>query len=181
MVICFHHRCTGIPFHQSILSIEIYAMRKTSPLKSLQRIHTAMLSGMVLFCIVSAVVHLSGRLNANPNLNKILQVVVLAVSFVCIKTGLTVFNRKLQLIPAEMPLLDKISLYRTAALIKWALMEIPVLLSVACFMITRNYAFIVLAFVLMLLFAFQGPLRQKIMLELQINHAELSALETNSE
>ena len=139
----------------------------------MQRIHTSMLAGMVLFCIVSAVVHIPGRMAANANLNKILQVIVLAVSFILIKTGLTIFERKLRAIPGNAPMLQKIASYKTAAIIKWAMIELPVLLSVVSFLITRNYAFIVLAFGLMLLFAFQGPVKQKIMLQLQISEEEV--------
>jgi hypothetical protein len=144
----------------------------------LQRIHTAMLSGMVLFCIVSAVVHIPGRLAANGNLNKILQVIVLAVSFILIKTGLTIFERKLQAIPRNTPLLKKMASYKTAAIIKWAMIEVPVLLSVVSFLVTRNYAFIVLAFGLMVMFAFQGPVKQKIMLQLQIPEDEITQPES---
>jgi hypothetical protein len=133
-----------------------------------------MLSGMVLFCIVSAVVHLPVRAISNTNLNKILQVTVLAVSFILIKTGLTIFNRKAASIPVTAAAPKKISLYKTAAIIKWAMMEMPVLLSIVSFMVTRNYALIILAFALMLVFAFQGPVKQKIMLDLQITEEQLS-------
>ncbi len=152
-------------------------MRKISPFKSLQRIHTAMLSGIVLFCIVSAIVHLPGRQFANGNLNKILQVVVLAISFILIKTGVTTFNRQLQSIQADLATDKKMGLYKTAAIIKWAMMEAPVLLSVISFMLTRNYAFMVLAFVLMVLFALHGPVRQNILLQLQISEEEARQLE----
>ena len=152
-------------------------MRKTSPLKSLQRIHTAMLAGMVVFAIVSAVVHLRGQLASNTNLNKILQVSVLAISFILIKTGLNLFNKKLQSIDANATALQKINAYKTAAIIKWVMMEVPVLLSVISFMFTRNYAFMVLAFVLMLLFAMQGPLRQNIQLQLHLSEQEMEQLE----
>jgi len=139
----------------------------------MQRIHTAMLAGMVLFCIVSAVVHFPGRLMVSASLNKILQVTVLAVGFILIKTGLAIFDRKLRAIPANAPAVQKIAGYKTAAIIKWAMIEGPVLFSVVSFMITRNYAFIVLAFGLMILFAFQGPVKQKIMQELQISDEEI--------
>ena len=60
-----------------------------------------MLAGMAVFCVVSAVVHLKGQLASNTNLNKILQVSVLALSFILIKTGLNLFNRRLQSIQAN--------------------------------------------------------------------------------
>ena|ERR1700712_1122846 len=151
-------------------------MRK-SPFKSLQRIHTAMLAGMAVFCVVSAVVHLRGQLASNTNLNKILQVSVLAVSFILIKTGLNLFNRRLQSIQANTTAAQKMESYKTAAIIKWVLIEVPVLLSVISFMFTRNYAFMVLSFALMVLFALQGPVKQNILLQLQISQEEAAQLE----
>jgi hypothetical protein len=136
-----------------------------------------MLAGMVVFAVVSAVVHLRGQLASNTNLNKVLQVSVLAISFILIKTGLNLFKRKLQSIDANATALQKIDVYRTSAIIKWVMMEVPVLLSVISFMFTRNYAFMVLAFVLMILFAMQGPLRQNIQLQLNISEQEMAQLE----
>jgi len=155
-------------------------MRKRSSFKSLQRIHTSMLAGMVLFAIVSAVVHFPGRPAANGNLNKILQVSVLAVGFILIKTGLAIFDRRLGTIPASATFAQKMAGYKTAAIIKWLMIEVPVLFSVVSFIIIRNYAFMVLAFGLMILFAFQGPVKQKIMLELQISDEEIMGEETQN-
>ena len=155
-------------------------MRKRSSFKSLQRIHTSMLAGMVLFAIVSAVVHFQGRPAPNGNLNKILQVSVLAVGFILIKTGLAIFDRRLGTIPATATFAQKMADYKTAAIIKWLMIEVPVLFSVVSFIIIRNYAFMVLAFGLMILFAFQGPVKQKIMLELQISDEEIMDEETQN-
>jgi hypothetical protein len=151
--------------------------QKTTRLKSLQILHTAMLAGMVLFGVVSAVVHFSARLATNDTLNKVLQVSVLAISFALIKTGFSIFDRKIQAIPATASANEKMVAYRTASIIKWALIEGPVLFAVICFMITRNYAFIALAFALIILFAFQAPSKLKAMLQLQISEQEFDTLE----
>ena len=136
-----------------------------------------MLAGMVLFCVISAVVHISPRLGTGFDLNKILQVTVLALSFVLIKTGLSVFDRKLQAIPGAASPVHKLRQYKTAAIIKWAMIEGAVLLSAVSFMITRNYAFIALAFALLLFFAFQGPVKLKLMLQLQLTEQDFAVLE----
>lgn len=149
----------------------------TNPIKKLQVLHSAMLGGMVLFCVVAAVVYIPVRVSTTINMNKILQVVILAIGFVCIKLALDLFRRKLQAIPPEATPQQKINLYRPAAILKWALMEIPVLLSAAFFMITRNYAFIVLAFALIILFAMHGPLKVKLMIQLGLSQAEADELD----
>src|SRR5664279_3328790 len=123
---------------------------KKSPIKSLQILHTAMLAGMVLFCMVSAVVKLSGK-HIDATLDKTLQVIVLIVSFGCVRAAFYLFKKRLQSIDTASSATDKFSVYRTASIVKWALIEGPVLFAVICFMLTRNYAFIGLAFVLIVL------------------------------
>ncbi|HTE11937.1 MAG TPA: hypothetical protein VK645_13225 [Chitinophagaceae bacterium] len=152
-------------------------MSRLNPFKTLQKIHSTMLAGMVVFCVVSAIVRLPNKMAAYPNLNRVLQVTVLAVTFILIKTGLSVFNRKLQRIPPMATPVEKLDIYRIAAIIKWVMIEVPVLLAVVSFMMTRNYAFIALAFALIIFFAFQGPVRLKIMQQLQLSETEFRQLE----
>ncbi len=146
-------------------------------MKALQAVHTAMLAGMVLFCVASATIYWQIRLSNAYNLNRILQVVVLAVSFICIKLGFSIFQRKLNAIPQAATPWQKIKLYQTAAIIKWALLELPVLFAATCFIITRNYAFIVLAFALTVLFALQGPVKTRVTLQLSLLPEEADELE----
>jgi hypothetical protein len=182
LVLCFHNRRAGVFIYQSLLSlisINLFVNKEiaVSKFKSLQILHTAMLAGMVLFCVVSAVVHFSAELTANASLNKVLQVTILAITFAAIKTGVTLFERRLQAIPATANPAEKFRRYRAAAIIKWALIEIPVLCTVVCFMITRNYAFIALAFALIIFFFFQAPVKLKLMLQLQVSEADLDSLQ----
>ena len=155
--------------------------QRANQFKYLQRLHSAMLAGMVLFCLVSAVTRFSAKLTVDTSLDKVLQVMVLLVSFGSIRAGFFIFNKKLQSIPPMAAASEKLSVYRTAAIIKWAMIEGPVLLAVISFMITRNYAFIALAFALIILFALQGPLKQKIMLQLQLTDKDVAMLEGVSE
>jgi hypothetical protein len=150
---------------------------KASPIKSLQVIHTAMLAGMVLFCMISAVIKLSGNKPVDPVLNKTLQVVVLVVSFVLIRTAFYLFNKQLRALEPSFSPAEKFSVYRSASIIKWALIEGPVLFAAICFMLTRNYAFIALAFALVILFALQAPAKLKAMLQLQLSEQEFASLE----
>jgi hypothetical protein len=151
--------------------------QKASPLKALQILHTAMLAGMVLFGVVSAVVRLSNKMAGDVMLNKVLQVTALAITFILIKTGLSIFDKKLQTIPSTASPVEKLNDYRTAAIIKWAMIEGPALFAIICFMITRNYAFIALAFALIIFFALQAPAKLKLMLQLQISEPEFDSLQ----
>lgn len=153
----------------------------TNQLKALQILHTAMLAGMVIFGVVSAIVKLSARQFSPDTLNKVLQVTALAITFILVKTGLTIFDRKLQTIPPGANASEKLAIYRTGVIIKWTLIELPILFSIISFMLTRNYAFIALALALVIYFAFQGPNKVKLMLQLQLTNQELAQLEGKSE
>ena len=71
---------------------------------------------------------------------------------------------------------EKMAIYRQACIIKWAMIEGASLFSIICFLLTRNYAFLVLAAVLILLFAMMAPSKLKIIIQLQISEAEIETL-----
>ncbi|MEP6748157.1 MAG: hypothetical protein ABJB86_10565, partial [Bacteroidota bacterium] len=83
----------------------------------------------------------------------------------------------LEAIPATASAVEKLNDYRTAAIIKWAMIEGAALFAIICFMITRNYAFIALAFALIIFFALQAPSKLKLMLQLQISESEFATLQ----
>jgi hypothetical protein len=74
-------------------------------------------------------------------------------------------------------LAEKSNHYRKANLIQWTMVEVAILFSISCFLLTGNYAFAALAIALMVFFALLGPSRLKTMLQLQLNEQELDGLQ----
>lgn len=155
---------------------------KANQFKALQILHAAMLIGMVLFSIVSVVVIMKGSIRfANPSLGKSLQVIALLLTAALAGTGFFLFNKRIQSISDTANATERLGIYRSAAIIRWAMIEAPVLFIIICFMLTGNYAFLGLAIALMILFASTAPLKNKIVQQLELNDNEIAQLEGQSE
>ncbi len=155
---------------------------KANNFKALQILHGAMLAGMLLFSIVSVFIKTTGRLQpVDAGVGKILQVIALLLAGASAGAGFFLFNRRMQSINDTANAKERMNIYRAAAIIRWALIEAPVLFIIISFMLTGNYAFLGLAIVLMGIFASTAPLKNKIAQQLQLNNNEVAKLEGQSE
>lgn len=109
---------------------------------------------------------------------KILQVAAIVFTSISLFAGIRIFKKKLTLIK-ENPLTEakeKFAKYRQACLLQWSLTEIPVLVCVICYFITGKMAFLALAALPFLFFVMQAPVKNKVIMELEISEAELDEL-----
>ena len=141
----------------------------------MQIIHRGMLFGQVLFAAVAFYLHYSGNFISTLKSNdQLLQVIAVAFSFGGFFIGSSLFNKKMQQLKESSPTLKKkLTAYRSAAIIQWALLEGPVFFSVICFMLVGNYAFLALVVVFILLFAVTTPNKTKMMLLLGLSEEEI--------
>jgi hypothetical protein len=152
---------------------------KANYLKSLKIVHRVLLTGQcIMLAIVLYLVMQQTMPAAKPALDKTLQVIALLVSFAVVFGATAVFKKRIAVINNTMGnLAEKSNHYRKANLIQWAMVEVAVLFSISCFLLTGNYAFAALAIALMLFFALLGPSRLKTMLQLQLNEQEVDGLQ----
>jgi len=145
----------------------------------LQVIHGAMLAGMALLAAIATWLIISrGALGqADASFGKTLQVVVVLAAIGATAAGFTVFKKRIQAIGPLETVQNKIAAYRAAAIIRWALVEFPTLLSLIAFLLTGNYAFLALGIALMLLFAVLRPAKLMIVYLLKLTEKEVSELE----
>lgn len=153
-------------------------MQQGGALKALNIIHKVLITGQILFA--SVCVYLSYSKTIDPpskELDKILQVVALIITFGGIFAGMGIFKKKLlQLREMQVPAKEKFSLYRTACIVQWVMLEAPSLFCIVCFFLTGNYAFLALMVVVLFLLAMTAPSKPKALLQLQISEAELDEL-----
>ena len=150
-----------------------------SSLKSLQIVHTAMFAGQVLFAVIASYLVFSGVQEAHMqgNTEKILQVVAIVFSAGGFFAGTTLFKKKLMEIRSMTGTVqEKFAVYRSASITQWALLEGPALFCIICFFLTGNYAFVILAFVLIILFFLLAPKRIKIAFQLGLSQREADEL-----
>jgi hypothetical protein len=153
-------------------------VQKGNALKALNIIHKALMTGQILFASVCIYLIFSKLvLPGAGELDKILQVVALIITAGGIFAGMSFFKKKLiQLREMQIPAKEKFSLYRSACIVQWALLEGPSFFCIICFFLTGNYAFLALVVVILFLFAMTAPSKLKVLLQLQISEAELDEL-----
>ena len=153
--------------------------QKTGYLQSLKMVHMAMLVGQ---CLLLGIVFYMVMQHTMPpvaaRIDKTLQVVALVVSFGGIAGANLLFKNRLAAINAGgKPVTEKAWQYRKANIRRWAITEAAETFCVICFYLVGNYAFAALAIALTGFFAMQGVNKIKIMLQLQLDEAEVAALQ----
>ena len=155
-------------------------MNSSSGFKSLNILHKTLLTGQIIFMAVVVVAAYSKMQLpvVSEEMGRILQVIVLLLAAGGFFAGSALFKKQLLKI-REMQIAtvkEKFTVYRSACILQWALLEGPCLFSIICFFLTGNYAFIALTTVLILLFTMLGPAKLKIALQLGISEEELADL-----
>lgn len=100
-------------------------------------------------------------------------VAVTALSLFLVLAAFLLYKRKVEKIrnnPA--PLSQKLTAYRAASIIRWAMLEGPVLLNIICFMLTGDYNFLWLTVAILLIFVFTKPSLKIMMQELDLSEDE---------
>lgn len=151
---------------------------KPTGLKALLTIHKALLIGQLLFAVIAFYLVFTNSIQAGmQHLDKALQVMAIVYSFGGVYAGTVLLRKKILAARASQGNVKaKFEIYRKACIIQWALTEGPSIFAVICFLLTRNYAFLALAAVLVLLFTMLAPSKLKIAFQLQLSEAEISDL-----
>jgi hypothetical protein len=152
-------------------------MQKQNALRSLNILHKALLMGQVFFAAVCVfMVFTKAAEPALKELDNILPVLAL-ITAACIYAAMAIFKKKLMLLrDMQTQAGVKFSLYRSALILQWALLEGPSIFCIICFFLTGNYAFLALVIVIMVVFVMTAPSKNKILTQLQISEQELEDL-----
>lgn len=146
-----------------------------STLKSLSILHKALLFGQIMFVAIAMFLKYSGNFpSLLSHLDQILQLSALILSAASLFIGSSLFKKKVQqLRDSAEDIKNKATAYRSVCITQWALIEVPSLFSISCFILVGNYAFLALAGALILWFALTAPSKMKIMLLLRLNEGEM--------
>ena len=176
MVLCCHYRRYHLPVDQPILYIS--KMNNYKGLKAMGIIHKAMLAGLVLFAAISIYMISSKTYlpSTGEDMDRVFQVIAIIFSATGFFAGTTVFKKKTLQARNIQGVQEKFSLYRSACILQWALLEGPCIFSLAAFFLTGNYAFIGLSGVLIILFGLLAPSKAKILVQLGLDEQELADL-----
>jgi hypothetical protein len=142
-------------------------------------IHKGMLLGQVIATIIFLVLIVSKK--QSPSFfeyDRVFQIVALLFTGLTFFVGNILFKKKINAIKlgAQFNTQQKFEQYRTASLLQWALLEAATLFNGIAYFLVGNYAFIVLASVIILLFAMQAPNKTKMALQLGLPLHEVEDL-----
>jgi hypothetical protein len=154
-------------------------MQQPNAFKVLKVLHTALLTGMIVFSVIAIILVQRNLIAAKgETLERSLQVVCILVSGVMLLAGFNIFKKKMMAArnhtgPGE----QRMDLYRAACILWWAMIEGPGLLATIGYILTHNLAFLALAvFHITCLFVF-SPRKANIVVLLNLSSEDVLRLE----
>jgi len=148
--------------------------------KSIKIVHIALVIGVVFFILISVFLQIKGFGTVAPEIDNILLFVVPIFALGGIFASNFVFKKRLNEIRKKSNLKEKMEEYRSALIVKLALIEGPSFFAVVTYLLTGNYIYLGLAVILIIVFLIYTPNKTKFINDLELAKNE-SDLINNSE
>lgn len=156
------------------------ALKTADYFRTIRMLHTSLLVGLIFFAATVFFLVRTGKFPpvSNGSLDRILQIAALMVAGILLIIGFRLFRKKIIALHKSSDSADKkLDQYRSACISWWAMIEIPGMVAIICFLLTNNYAFFALACFLIILLALFIPRADNIILLLKLNRDEVMKLE----
>lgn len=136
-------------------------------LKTLSTIHLVLLSGLVLFGVITFTKNTAAKIEFNTN--DMFLYVIAFLTFTGIFFGNYMFQKQIvQLLEKEF-LKDKLIGYQTASIVHYAFIEAPALLSIVIFYREGNLLYLIIAGLLVIYFFSLRPTKDKVETNLNLS------------
>ena len=140
--------------------------------KTLQRLHLFLIVGVVLFLSITIYLVESGGFGEDEEMNNVFQYVVPILAMICIVASRSMFIKRKESLQSAKTLHDKTEGYQAALIVKWALIEGATMFAIIAFMLTSNYAFATIAFIMLLYLFLQRPNMESALEDLNLSRAD---------
>lgn len=148
--------------------------QNTSTIKTLNLFFSAMLSGQVLFAILAYFLVSKKAIDVQQaGLEEVFTLLVPVLIITGWFVGSFLFRKKIEEAKNTADTTGKLNTYRSAFIIRCAMLEGPVLFAIISYLLTGKLLFILLAAGGILLFTFLKPSTGKVANELQIPESEV--------
>ena len=153
--------------------------QRNDSFKILRTLHLSLLLGQSLFAVIAFIIVQKGVIAAvDESLSRILQVLVVSCSLVMLYFGFKVFKGRIMTVRNSQRLAEeRIVNYRSACILWWAMIEVPGLISMVCYILTANLSFFFLAIFHVLILLLFTPRKENVYLLLNLSGQEISRLE----
>jgi hypothetical protein len=138
-------------------------------LSSLRVLHAAMVIGLILFlAIVHFVLQPDPTVFNGPN-PALLVNIAAGLLIICSSVGYWVFGQRLKMLHTTADLNQKLLDYRSASIIKFALIEGPTLASIVFYLLSGNIVLVGIAGVGIVVMAINHPTAMKVKMDLELS------------
>lgn len=137
-------------------------MKPNEIIKSSLIIFYVLLAGQVIFLLISLYLVSSNVVQTNPDLSLILTFIILIILSPLLVVGPIIYRKLISRNSDNIKSLEqKLILYRQGMIIKLAFVEGASIFTIACFLITGNFLFIIISILLISLFFLHKPTLEK--------------------
>lgn len=148
-------------------------------LNSLMILHVALLAGQVFFI---AIIYF--LFNANePPLTGVeatgqMEVYIIGLlTIACVLASSHLFGRRIRALKEENSLSAKLSGYRAASILRYALLEGPSLIAIMFYLIANNLILLIFSAMIVILFIVYRPTKERLVADLELSPSEQAKLD----
>jgi hypothetical protein len=149
-------------------------------LRNLKMLHTTLLVFMILFCIIVVVLMSTGSFiqDNGQQLHRVMQFVAPLTTLAAIAGSAIIFKKRTDALKdSGLSLRFRLEKYRTACIMRWALLEGAVTVSLLAQLLTQQYYYSIFIFLLLVFFFLYAPSAEKIKMQLQLDGMEQARLD----
>ncbi|MHB8208697.1 hypothetical protein [Mucilaginibacter sp.] len=138
-------------------------------LRTISIIHVALILGIVMFCAVTYSIN-SSRNTFSYNINDPFTYVSLILAIGGFTAGFFLFKNQLVKVQNQATLKGKLSVYQSALIQRFALLEGPAMFAVVAYELSANLYFLIIAGLIILYFVTLRPTKDKIETGLNLSY-----------
>ena len=135
-----------------------------------------LLIGQSVFFLVCLVLTLKFKKNVDTYLQNVLLGIGIFLPMILIFISLKIFNQRMLQVDKSTTLLEKLSEFRTASIIRWALIEVCLFFNLAFVLADGNKYHLLLALLFLVFFVSTFPSKGRISTALELSQTEIDLL-----
>jgi hypothetical protein len=148
--------------------------------KALTVLHFALTTGITLFIVLAYFLEGAMAQGNSETLASIFEYMVPALAFICIAAGNVVYKKRMNDIKTKNSLAEKLNDYRAAFILRDALLEGAALFAVIAYMLCGEWILLGVAILLLLIFIFIKPTKDKLIKDLELSSDETVIIEDDN-
>jgi hypothetical protein len=152
--------------------------KKNGPVRALQILFMALLYGQILFVILAFALVKTGIMKPVDEINseKVYEVFFLSMAIISALLSFALSKKKIEDAKAIVSIKEKFAAYRSACVMKYAMIEAATLFCIIFFLLSSRMSFLIAALILIFLFMSQNPIRQRIKTELMVDDTDVDEM-----